>query len=187
MPVVASDLPRATAETVYEKPASGEFTELLFGSDHGNTLWIRFADEDGLNEWIGKFGCGYASTIMRVTPAGPPDHFMVVAGGFAYLIDATRRQLLNHYTRERTQDVIFDCQTRRFIVADTHLRIIEDGREIWTSPRIALDRIEHLRLQGRILTGQSSAIPGYEERSLSNTECTGRGGGLPFLLMPYNE
>lgn len=163
MPLVALDFPRATAEIVDEKPASGEFTEILFGSDRGNTLWIRFAGEHGLHEWIGKFGCGYASTLMRVTPAGPPDHFMVVAGGFAYLVDATRRQLLDHYTRERTQEVILDCQTRRFIAADTHLRIIEGGREIWTSPRIALNRIENLRLQGRILTGQSAAIPGYEK------------------------
>ena len=163
MPDAAPVQPCDTAEIVYEKPASGDFTEISFGSDRGNTLWIRFADRDGLHEWIGKFGCGYSSSLMRVSPAGQPDHFIIVAGGFAYVVDATRRQLLNHCARERIRDITYDPETRHFIAADTHLRIIEDGREIWTSPRLALDRIENLRLQGRILTGQSAAIPGYEK------------------------
>lgn len=30
------------AEVIFEKPLSGEFEEVLFGSASGNTLWVRF-------------------------------------------------------------------------------------------------------------------------------------------------
>lgn len=154
-----SDSLITTAEVIYEKPVSGAFTEIPFGSDRDNTLWVKFSDHDGIVEWIGKFGCGLR-TMMRVTPARAPGSFFINAGGFAYVVNATRRQLLNHHCDPFTEDIVYDATTDHFIAADVHLRIIEAGREIWTSPRIALDGIYDLSIDGRLLTGR--VVVGYE-------------------------
>jgi len=151
-----------TAEIIYEKPYSGEFTEVPFGSDRENTLWVKFSDRDGIEEWIGKFGCG-PKQVMRVIPAHPPDTFFINAGGFAYLLDATHRRLLNHYFDPFSDDIVYDPETGHFIAAATDIRIIENGEPIWTSRRIALDGISELKINGRILSGL--AIVGYDEET----------------------
>jgi len=151
--------PIENAEIIYQKPPSGAFEEVLFGSDRGNTLWVRFSDRDGASEWIGKFGCG-VSTAMRVTKAVDPDRFMVVAGGAAYLVDATRRQLLNQHIDAFVQDIAYDSEKNHFIAADVRLRIIEDGREVWSSRRVSIDGIHGLTIAGRVLSGV--AVVGYE-------------------------
>ena len=153
------DDPIEVAEIVHEKPHSGEFEEVLFGSDSGNTLWVRFSDKDGANEWIGKFGCGWSNS-MRVTKAVSPDRFMIVAGGCAYVIDATTRKLLNQHSGAYTQDVAYDPTRNHFIAADIRLRVIEDGREIWSSHRISIDGIHSLQVDGRVLKGRT--VVGYE-------------------------
>lgn len=147
------------AEIVYEKPPSGLFSEVLFGSDGGNTLWVKFSDRDGIYEWIGKFGCGH-STSMRVHKVIEPDYFVVVAGGYAYLVDATKRQLLNQYCAPNLHDIAYDPKFNRFIVADVRLRIIENGVEVWASRRISLDGIHSMSIQNRTLSG--TTVVGYE-------------------------
>ena len=151
--------PIANATIVHEKPPSGRYEEHLFGSDTGNTLWILFSDDYGLEEWIGKFGCGY-SAAMRVTKALQPDKFMVVAGGFAYLIDATKKTLLNQYAEPFVSDIAYDPQNNHFIAADVRLRIIENSKQIWYSKRVSIDEIYGLKVEGRLLSGIS--ISGYE-------------------------
>lgn len=121
-------VPMENAEIIYEKPPSGALDEVSFGSDRGNTLWVCFSDRDGASEWIGKFGCG-VSTAMRVTKAFHPDGFMIVAGGAAYLVDATRRQLLNQHHDAFVGDVAFDPQKNQFIAADVRLRIIHEDEK----------------------------------------------------------
>lgn len=152
-------LPIEFAEIVHEKPLSGAFEEVLFGSDRGNTLWVRFSDRDGAAEWIGKFGCGVSSS-MRVTKVIEPDHFMIVAGGFAYLINASSRSLLNQHFEAFIQDIAYDPKKNHFVAADTRLRVIEEGREIWASKRISVDGIHSMRIEGRILSG--TTVVGYE-------------------------
>lgn len=104
---------------------------------------------------------------MRVTKAVEPDTFVVVAGGFAYVLNATTRQLLNHYKGDYTQDVAYDSLTKQFIVGDTDLRIIEDGREVWRSPRLALDGIHGLVIENRILTGKAVVGDDGEEEDFA--------------------
>lgn len=148
------------AEIVYEKPLSGSCSEKLFGSDRGNTLWVRFSDSDGAFEWVGKFGCGH-STAMRVTKAVEPDKFMITAGGFAYLVDATTRTLMNHHCDLFTVDCAYEPKQNVFVVADgVRIRLIEAGKAVWESPRIALDGFRNLRVEGRIVRGL--ATTGYE-------------------------
>jgi hypothetical protein len=150
-------------EIVYEKPLSGEFEEVLFGSDHGNTLWVRFSDKYEISEWIGKFGCG-GSTASCVTRAIVPDKFFISAGGFAYLIDAMTRKLINQYCEHDIQDAAYDGEKNLLIVADwTHLRWIQVGKEIFKK-RIAADGIRDLRKEGRVLSGLGVVGYGGEEQ-----------------------
>lgn len=149
-----------SAEMIFEKPLSGEFDEVQFGPDRGNTLWIQFGDSESATVWIGKFGCGQ-SQAMRVSPARRPGWYFVVAGGFAYVIDATHRTLINHYLSPWIQDVAFDPQAEDFIAADTDLRVIHGGKEVWRSDRISIDWIHSLRIEGRLLHGM--AIVGYQD------------------------
>ena len=155
--------PFELAEIVYEKPLSGEFEEILFGSDRENTLWVRFSDKHGISEWIGKFGCG-SSTASRVTKAIPPDKFFVSAGGFAYLIDATTRKLVNQYCEQNIRDAAYDGEKNLLIVADwTYLRWIQAGKEIFEK-RIAVDGIRDLKIEERILSGLAVINYGGEEQ-----------------------
>lgn len=147
-----SILPLEAAEIVYEKPAAGSFEEVSFGSERGNTLWVRFHDREGANEWIGKFGCGYSPT-MRVTKVVAPDRFLVLAGGAAYLVDATHRTLLNHHFAAYAEDIAFDPKKNQFIAGDVRLRIIESGREIWASRRISIEGIFNMTVVDRVLSG----------------------------------
>ena len=152
--------PCELAEIVHEKPLDGVFEEKLFGSDTGNTLWVKFSDKDGVTEWIGKFGTSTSSS-SRVDKVIEPDKFFISAGGFGYLVDATNRKLLNHHFEESTRDVVFDAQTNRFIVADfVRLRILDSGKVVWASERIALDGIRDLKMEGRVVRGL--AVTGFE-------------------------
>lgn len=148
------------AEIVHEKPLAGLYDEKLFGSDSGNTLWVKFSDKDGAGEWIGKFGTGRSGSA-RVEKVGEPDKFLVSAGGFGYLLDASNRTLLNYHFEPFTQDIAYDPKTNRFIVADDiRLRFVESGKVVWSSPRIALDGLRNLKLQGRQIRGL--AVTGFE-------------------------
>jgi len=149
--------PCELAELVHEKPLAGLYKEKLFGSDLGNTLWVKFSDQYGICEWIGKFGTGaYASA--RVDKVKEPDRFFILAGGFGYVVDATERTLLNHHCERFAKESVYDAITNRFIVADAlRLRVIESGEAVWASPRIG--GIRNLKLCGRKIIGL--AVTGY--------------------------
>ncbi|HVW20658.1 MAG TPA: hypothetical protein VHC86_05540 [Opitutaceae bacterium] len=140
------------AEIIDVKPFSGEFDEVLFGSDKGNTLWVKFADHDGAYPWIGKFGTGH-TTVMRVAKAIEPDRFFVTAGGFGYLVDATKRTLLNHHFPPYLAELAYDPGRDEFIAADVGLRIVSQGLQRWASKRISVDWIRDLSVRGRSLWG----------------------------------
>lgn len=148
-----SSLPCELAEVIYEKPLSGAFEEVSFGSDKGNTLWVKFSDKDGIVEWIGKFSDG-GSGSRRVVKITEPDRFFVSAGNFAYIIDATSRQLVSQYCEENVCDITYDVPRKLLIVADyTQLRWVNFEGEILTSKSIGVDGIRDLKIEGRVLSG----------------------------------
>ena len=155
--------PCELAEQVFEKPLSGAFEEVLFGSDLGNTLWVKFSDKYGVNEWIGKFGVG-GWGAARVSKVAEPDRFLVSAGGYAYLVNATDRKLINQYCEENACDVIYDIKRELLIVAGyTELRWVEFGGGILFSQKIAVDGIRDLKIEGGILSGLAYRDYGEEE------------------------
>ena len=146
--------PIELAEIVHEKPPSGSFEEVLFGSDHDNTLWVRFSSKENTSQWIGKFGCGCYSS-MRVTKVIEPDRFLIIAGGYAYLVDATARRLLGQHLADNIEDVAYDTKTNHFITGGFCLRIFEHGQEIWASRRLSIDGVHSMKVEGRILSGMT--------------------------------
>ena len=141
------------AEVIYEKPMSGAFEEASFGSDKGNTLWVKFSDKDGINEWIGKFG-DEGQGARRVIKAGEPDRFVILAGRFAYLIDATSRKLAGQYREKNACDITYDCQKNLLITADyTCLHWVNFEGKIFATKKISVDGIHDLKIDDRVLSG----------------------------------
>src|ERR1017187_799816 len=156
--------PCELAEIVFEKPLAGAYEEISFGSDKGNTLWIKFSDKNGINEWIGKFGVG-SHGPERVFKIAEPDRFFISAAGFAYLVDATERKLVNQYSNRNAHELIYDQKRQSMIVADyTQLHWIEFGNKLLFSRKIAVDGIRDLRIEGNVLSGLASSNYGDEEK-----------------------
>ena len=149
------------AEIIYEKPLSGVFEEVLFGSDLGNTLWIKFSDKNGINEWIGKFGVG-GSGAGWVAKFEEPDKFVVSAGGFAYLVDATNQKLISNFKDNNIHESIFDDKRKLIIGADyTELYWIDLNGRVLFSRKISVDGIYCLKIEGNVLSGE--AYRNYEK------------------------
>jgi hypothetical protein len=152
------------AELVFEKPLSGTFQEVLFGSDKGNTVWVKFSDGDGINEWVGKFEVG-GSGSAQVAKYDQPDKFIVSAGGFAYLVDATNRKLMNQYRNDNALEIVFDSRRKLLVVADyTHLHWVEFGGKDFFSRQISVDGICGLKIEDNILSGLAYRNYGIEQK-----------------------
>lgn len=141
------------AELVFEKPLSGDFPEVLFGSALGNTLWVRFSDALQIDPWIGKFDCGNFGG-NKVTKIAEPDKFFVCAGGWFYFVNATARKLIEDPCRnEHVHDAVFDPTSRGVLTADwSSISLIKSGVIEW-SVRIPTDGIRNLKLEGNMLRG----------------------------------
>jgi hypothetical protein len=155
------------AEIVFEKPLSGQFEEILFGSASGNTLWIRFFDPLELVEWIGKFDCGGFGG-NKVTKTAEPDKFFVCAGGWVYFVDGTKRKLLGEPLREDCiLDAIYDPVSGGVLAADwSTVSLIKAGTEMW-SVGMGTDGIRNLALQGKVLKGLGEFDYDGSEREFS--------------------
>ena len=141
------------AELVFEKPLSDAFDEVLFGSALRNTLWVRFFDEHGITEWIGKFDCGNFGG-NKVTKAVAPDKFFVCAGGWIYFVDGTNRVLSEEPLCEGTiLDAFYDPIHKGVLVAGwSNISLICSREEEW-SINTKTHGIRNLRLEGSILHG----------------------------------
>ncbi len=159
--------PCELAEIIYEKPLAGVFEEKLFGSDRGNTLWVKFSDKLGIEEWVGKFGTG-CSGSNHIEKVIEPDQFLVSAGGFGYLVDASQRKLLDQHFDDNCQGIAYDPKSKRFIVAGyTNLRLVESNKTVWTSERFAVDGIWDFKVEGRMVRGVAITSYGGQETGFS--------------------
>jgi hypothetical protein len=141
------------AEIAFEKPLSGQFEEVLFGSASGNTLWIRFFDPLEVVEWIGKFDCGEFGG-NKVTKIAEPDRFLVCAGGWVYIVDGTKRKLLEEPLRENwILDAVYDPVSGGILAAGwSKISLIKAGTKIW-AVSMGTYGIRNLEWQGKVLKG----------------------------------
>ena len=145
-----------TAKIIHEKPLSGEYAEVLFYENEGNSLWVLFEDDETGSEWLGIFGCG-SSTKMSVELASAPGEFFVVAGGFGYVVDALNRRVINSWKDTWICDLAYDAKTRRIVATDgIRLSVIENQKRLWAGPRIAIDGVGGLCFKQGLLHGETS-------------------------------
>ena len=156
--------PCEIAEIIEERPLSGEFDEVLFGSDKGDTLWVKFSDQNGINEWVGKFGVRGFGTA-RVIKFEEPDLFIVALRSSAYLVDATNRKLINEYQNDNALDITYDDKRKTLLVADhTDLHWVEFGGKRLFNRKISVHGIRELMIEGNILSGLGYANYDGEEK-----------------------
>ena len=137
------------AEILKIPPLSGDFEEHDFSSS-GNTLWIKFFDEEYL-EWVGVFSqseWGSLNTVLRVPNI---KLFLVIAGGQGYFVDPNKREIVSTTKWDSIENIVFNEKTGCFVATDGLCIGLFKGAELyWSGERVSADGIS--------FTGQSGAI-----------------------------
>ena len=139
------------AEILSIPPISGDYEEHNF-SDSGNTVWIKFSDDEWV-EWCGVFSLGWKSfsSVHRI-PEQPI--FLVVAGGQGYYVDVNARKVVDTTDWDDVEAIIYSEEIKAFIVSDgLRVGVIKNGKLMWSSDRISLDGITFLNSSGPIVEG----------------------------------
>ena len=131
------------AEILHMPPISGKYEEHNF-SNSGNTVWVKFFDEDWI-EWCGVFSLGWcsSSSVHRV-----PDktEFLVLAGGQGYYIDPNKRKIISKTESENIESVIYNSAIAGFVASDgLRVGILRGEKIHWCTDRISVS-YTHLTL-----------------------------------------
>jgi len=140
------------AEILDRPPLSGDFEEHDF-SKSGNTLWVKFFDEEYL-EWVGVFSqSGWSSfnTVLRV----PGEKlFLVVAGGQGYFVDPNTRKIVSATEWEGIDNIIYNEETGYLVATDGLCLALFKGPKLhWFSERVSADGISFIGQSGPIIMG----------------------------------
>ncbi len=139
------------AEILTKPPLSGDYEEHDF-SGSGNTLWVKFFDEEW-TEWCGVFGLGMKCvSLIHNIPNKPI--FLVVAGGQGYFVNVNTRIIVDKTEWDDIEAIIYNDEIEAFVVSDgLCLAIIKDNKLIWASNRISLDGVTFFNSSGSIVKG----------------------------------
>lgn len=102
------------AEILDRPPLSGDFEEHNF-SKSGNTLWVKFFDEEYI-EWVGVFSQSGWSSYNTVHRVPNEKLFLVVAGGQGYFVDPNKREIVSTTEWDGIDNIIYNKATG-FLVA----------------------------------------------------------------------
>lgn len=133
-------------------PISGVHPERSY-EPTGECGWVLF-EPGPARAWLGAFGLGDfgCRTVLRF---GSTENFLVVADGRSYVVNASSGELVYKPTeREITaalaapdRDLIIGCdQTAVFTMASRSL--------VWSSPEVALDGIDLLKVSSKEVLGR---------------------------------
>ena len=139
------------AELLHRPPVSGQYEEHNF-SESGNTVWVKFFDEEWV-EWCGVFSLGgcSGSSVHRVPEKS---EFLVLAGGQGYFIDPNKRKINSKTESENIESVIYNKSIGEFVVSDGLSVGILHGEKIhWCTDRISLDGITFTKSEGVMVEG----------------------------------
>jgi len=106
--------------------------------------------------WVGNFA-PVGSNFNGVVEHPNGKHFIVIAGGQAYVIDPETRQELA-YLGSGTIDSIIPVPELKEVVFGDWFRFVAIDTEgkLWETPRIAVDGMRSLHREGLILYGEAS-------------------------------
>ena len=118
---------------------SGDYEEVKFEAS-GNCNWVLFQPGDS-EDWVGVFGRGeLGRDAVAISQTGRT--ICVLAGGSAYLVDASERRLLHKSAHEQLQSVVSVPGQELFIAADfIRLYAYDRSGVKWPSARVSLDGI----------------------------------------------
>ena len=140
------------AEILDRPPLSGDFEEHNF-SKSGNTLWVKFFDEEYI-EWVGVFSqSGWSSynTVLRV----PNEKlFLVVAGGQGYFVDPNKREIVSTTEWDGIDNIIYNKATGFLVATDGLCLALFDGPHLeWSGKRVSADGISFTDQSGPVIKG----------------------------------
>jgi len=139
------------AEVLHKPPVSGKYEEHNF-SNPGNTVWVKFFDQDWV-EWCGVFNLGLCagSSVHRVPEK---TEFLVIAGGQGYFVDPNERKISSKTVSDDITSVIYNDCIGEFVASDG-LRVGILGRVNiqWCTERISLDGITFTKSEGETVEG----------------------------------
>ena len=105
-----------TLEILKTPTLSGDYEEHNF-STSGNTLWVKFTDDEYL-EWCGVFGLGIKSIYSFVVRIPRKPEFLIIAGGQGYIVNVNTRELVAKTEWDDIQSIIYNEEEDVFVVTD---------------------------------------------------------------------
>lgn len=136
-------------------PGTGPLPEQFttHGGTHREGFVVRVTPEAGA-PWVGNFQRIAAHYLSAVFLHPDRKRLVIVAGGLPYLVDPATRAMVGTYRMpvEQAIESIYGL-----ILATSIEVVVIDERGHWTSPRVALDGIRGLHLDGRMLVGEGWA------------------------------
>ena len=129
-------------------PSAVSFSSSGYGA-HREGVVIEFESVDG-HRWVGNFQRG-GTTFDAVLTTFAIDRPVIVAGGRAYLLDATSRTVIAEFG----DYVIWAVEWRDTIVLADELRFEALNRNgvVWRSERVSWDGMRDLSLDGSFVRG----------------------------------
>ena len=134
------------AEILKKPPISGDYEEHNF-SDSGNTVWVKFFDEE-YNEWCGVFSLGWKSESSIIKIAKKPV-FVVVAGGNCYFVNVNTRKIEFKIVSDDIEAIIYNDESGNVVVSDgLRIGILTNYEISWVTERVSLDGISFTGNEG---------------------------------------
>lgn len=135
-----------------QPPLSGDFEEHDF-SKLGNTLWVKFFDEEYL-EWVGVFSKSEWSSFNTVIRVPGEKLFLVVAGGQGYFVDPNARKIASATEWDGIDNIIYNEETGLLVVTDGLCLALFCGPNlVWSGERVSADGISFTGQSGPIVKG----------------------------------
>ncbi|VVS94673.1 hypothetical protein [Desulfoluna spongiiphila] len=140
------------AEILDRPPLSGDFEEHNF-SMSGNTLWVKFLDEDYL-EWVGVFSQSGWSPFNTVFRIPNEKKFLVVAGGQGYFVDPNKREIISRTEWDGINNILYNDETGFLVATDGLCLALFKGPKLkWSGERVSADGISFTGQSGPIIKG----------------------------------
>ena len=147
-----------TANFLKDPPLSGEVRQANFEGPAARTAEWRWVEFKSAHEesWVGSFRAGRLPTFNSL--ACPDGRYVfVLAGGVWYCVDAQTRELLGCSSTCDSVALLPIPGGSHVAVADmTSVAILEFGRVLWSTPRLAWDGV-------RLVSASPTEIVGVAE------------------------
>ncbi len=140
------------AKILSRPPISGEYEEHSFVVS-GNTLWVKFMDDEYL-EWVGVFEQSEWGSLNTVVAIPNENMYLVIAGGQGYFVDPNARKITGKTAWDDIACIIYNQASDVFVITDgLRLGLLNGNDMVWSGERISADGINFVKQNGFVITG----------------------------------